>query len=260
MQYGICLQSFIPVRYSQSEKSEMISQLLFGETYTIIEKDLNWIKIRCTYDNYTGWIDLINANGISEASFTSINQSQQFILDGNMVQLTLENKTSMTIVPGSNLPFYHPERDVFEIEKTAFRLDEKPETGPHTATVESVMHTAKTFFNVPYLWGGRSLFGIDCSGLTQVVFKINQIKIPRDTGQQVLSGKPVDRFEDARQGDLVFFKNEKGKISHTGILMAQNQILHASGFVRVDQIDPNGIFNVEKQQYTHQLDCVRRFI
>ena len=260
MQYGICLQSFVPVRYSQSEKSEMISQLLFGETYTIIEQGLNWIKIRCSYDNYTGWIDLINSHGISEESFISINQSQQNTLDGRMVQLTLENKTCMTIVAGSDLPFYHPDRNGFEIDNIAFRFNEKPETGREKASVESVIKTAKAFFNVPYLWGGRSLFGIDCSGLTQVVFKINHIKIPRDTSQQVLSGKPVDRFEDAQQGDLVFLRNDKGKICHVGILMTQNQILHASGHVRMDQLDPKGIFNTEKQQYTHRFDCIRRLI
>ena len=146
------------------------------------------------------------------------------------------------------------------ISRNLALLNEKPETGPEGASVESVLHTAKTFLNVPYLWGGRSLFGIDCSGLTQVVFKINHIKIPRDASQQVLSGKPVDRFEDARQGDLAFFRNEEGKISHVGILMAQNQILHASGCVRMDQFDSKGIFNTEKQLYTHRFECIRRVI
>jgi cell wall-associated NlpC family hydrolase len=122
------------------------------------------------------------------------------------------------------------------------------------------LYTAKCFLNVPYLWGGRSLFGIDCSGLTQVVFKINHIKIPRDTSQQVLSGKPVDRFEDARQGDLAFFSNEEGKISHVGILMAPDRILHASGYVRIDQFDSKGIFNTKKQLYTHRFNCIRRLL
>lgn len=238
----------------------MTNQLLFGETYSILEQGLNWIKVRCSYDNYTGWIDLTSAHGISEELFFRINKLPEVVLDGKMIHLTLDNNTCIAIVPGSNLPFYNPNKNMVVIDEIAFLLNEKPETGPVEASAESVLLTAKTFLNVPYLWGGRSLFGIDCSGLTQVVFKINHIKIPRNASQQVLSGKPVDRFEDARQGDLAFFRNEEGKISHVGILMTQNQILHASGCVRMDQLDSKGIFNTEKQLHTHRFECIRRFI
>jgi hypothetical protein len=238
----------------------MTSQLLFGETYSIIGQRSNWIKIRCSYDSYTGWIDFATAYQIPENIFISIREMQPVILDKKMICIIPENQFCMTIVPGSNLPFYHADKQTLIIQELTFMFKEKPVTGPEVASGESVISTAKAFLNAPYLWGGRSLFGIDCSGLTQVVFKINSVKIPRDTGRQVLSGKPVDKFEDARQGDLAFFGNKEGNISHVGILMAKNQILHASGHVRIDRLDAKGIFNADKQCYTHRFECIRRLL
>ncbi len=260
MKYGICLQSFIPVRYSQTDKSEMISQLLFGETYTVTEKRLNWLKIRSCYDNYTGWIDIVNASGITEKSFIKINRLPRIILDREAIELTLENKTCLTISPGSELPFYNPSSNSFKIGRKNFLLDGNPETGAEIASVDSVLHTAEKFLNVPYLWGGRSVFGTDCSGFTQIVFKINHIQLPRDASQQVFSGKSVRRFENARPGDLAFFSNEEGKICHVGIIMTDDKIIHASGQVRIDQIDSSGIFNTVKQNYSHHLKCIRRVL
>lgn len=260
MKYGICLQSFIPVRYSQTDKSEMISQLLFGETYTVIEKRINWLKIRCSYDNYTGWIDTMNAYRITEKSFIKINRLPRIILDSKVIKLTLEDRTCLAISPGSELPFYDAYSNSLKIDRKNFQLDGKPETGSEIASVDSVMVTAEKFLNVPYLWGGRSVFGTDCSGFTQIVFKINHIQLPRDTGQQVLSGKSVRRFENVWPGDLAFFSNKEGKICHVGIIMGDNKIIHASGQVRMDQIDSSGIFNTEKQNYSHHLECIRRVL
>ena len=258
MKYGICLQSVIPVRQSQTEKSEQVSQLLFGETYTVIEQESNWIKIRCTFDDFTGWIDRNTAHGLSEESFFRINQIPQPVLDRKVIKLVLENGTCMTILPGSDLPFYDPTLNGFRIDKKTFQLNEKPETGAEIATIASVTDTAKEFMNAPYLWGGRSFFGIDCSGFTQVVFKINHIKVPRNASQQAFSGKPVNRLENAWPGDVAFFINEEGDICHVGIIMAHNKIIHASGHVRLDPIDSTGIFNAERQNYSHHLECIRR--
>jgi hypothetical protein len=260
MKYGICLQSFITVRYSQTDKSEMTSQLLFGETYTVLEQGKDWLRIICAFDNYAGWIDKVSAHSLSEESFVKINQCPQVTLDRKIIKLTFGKKTCITILPGSDLPFYNPSVNGLEIDKNKFILKDRPETGAEKATDESLMHTAEAFINVSYLWGGRSLYGIDCSGLTQVVFKINHIKIPRDVSQQVFSGKVIDRLEDAKQGDLAFFSNEEGNVSHVGILMSDNKILHASGYVRMDRLDAKGIFHSEKQIYTHRLYCLRRLL
>ncbi len=260
MNHGICLQSFIPVRFSPSEKSEMTNQLLFGETFSVTEQASTFIKIRCSFDGYVGWIDPAGAHGISEDLYNNLNELPQVILDRKLLLLTLEDKSKLTILPGSVLPYYQSGMKIFEIDKITFRCDEKPEIGKESPSAESILLTARAFLNVPYLWGGRSFFGTDCSGFTQVVFKINHIKIPRDTRQQVFSGKPVLSIEDAQAGDLAFFTNEEGKISHVGILTAQNQIIHASGHVRADQLDSKGIFMAEKGKYSHRLECLRRLL
>ncbi|MBN2212652.1 MAG: C40 family peptidase [Bacteroidales bacterium] len=260
MKHGICLQSFIPVRFSQTDKSEMTNQLLFGETYTIIEKESKWLKIRCSYDNYTGWIDGPDVHPLTEDTFNKITRKPQLITDREVMELTLENKSRMLISPGSDLPLYDPSLNGFTINKKTYLLGKKPETGAETPSVESVLHTARKFINVPYLWGGRSVFGTDCSGFTQIVFKIHHVKIPRDASQQAFSGKYINRFEDAWPGDLAFFGNEEGNIIHVGIIMENNIIIHASGHVRTDHIDSTGIFNTEKQNYSHHLECIRRVL
>ncbi len=123
---------------------------------------------------------------------------------------------------------------------------------------ESKAETAARFLNCPYIWGGRIPSGIDCSGLTQLVYKIHGIAIPRDSWQQSEAGTVVSFLEEAENGDLLFFDNDKGKISHVGILMAQGLVIHASGRVRIDRLDHQGIYRDDLKRYTHKLRTIVR--
>ena len=123
-----------------------------------------------------------------------------------------------------------------------------------------IVGTALKYVNAPYLWGGRTVFGIDCSGFTQIIFKMNGIIMPRDAYQQAELGRTVHSIEDAQPGDLAFFENDKGRITHTGIILKDAKIIHSSGKVRIDKIDHKGIFNIERQEYSHKLTKINRFL
>ena len=116
------------------------------------------------------------------------------------------------------------------------------------------------YLNSPYLWGGRSPFGIDCSGFTQMVFKLNGIKLPRDAYEQAEIGKTLNFIEETQKGDLAFFDNEEGKIIHTGIIIDKNKIIHSSGKVRIDNLDHYGIFNAETGKYSHNLRLIKKVV
>ena len=129
------------------------------------------------------------------------------------------------------------------------------------ANVRKVMiDQALKYFNAPYLWGGRSPLGIDCSGLTQIIYKMAGYAIPRDAGQQVHCGKALSFIEETKPGDLAFFDNDEGRIIHVGIIWEKNKIIHASGKVRIDNVDQFGIYNLETKRYTHQMRVMKRII
>ncbi|MFO7656911.1 MAG: NlpC/P60 family protein [Bacteroidales bacterium] len=259
MKYGICLQTSTAVRHAGSHRSEMTSQLLFGETFRVVEEDKGWVRIEGTLDNYFGWIEKIAATKLSERTFNKITAFPLCTLDIKPVSVALADGNSMHVLPGSTLPFFDPAQRMLTIEDRNFVLNQMPETGALKATHETVIKTALCFLNSPYLWGGRSLFGIDCSGFTQVVYKINHISIPRDAGQQVSEGTPVETVESAMPGDLAFFKDKKDKISHVGIMIENNRIIHASGHVKINKLDQTGIYDSENDNYTHILHSIRRY-
>jgi len=120
--------------------------------------------------------------------------------------------------------------------------------------------TAYLFLNAPYLWGGRNLLGIDCSGFTQIVYKINGIPLDRDASQQALQGQTLSFIEESEAGDLAFFDDTEGNITHVGLLLEDHHIIHASGCVRIDRIDQSGIFNSETQSHTHKLRFIKKMI
>ena len=124
---------------------------------------------------------------------------------------------------------------------------------------ESIVNCAKEFLNVPYLWGGKSFFGIDCSGFTQIIYKIHGIKIPRDAYQQAEIGDALTFIEEAKPGDLAFFENKEGRIHHVGIILADQKIIHAHGKVRIDSLDSTGIFNKDQNKHTHKLRFIRSY-
>jgi len=255
--FGICNLSVVPVRAEASDKSEMLTQLLFGDHFELILFTEKWVYIKTAYDDYQGWIDPKQFERIDEETFLKL-QDQRSISGLSIYQsLKTSSGEMINLVPGSSLPFF--ERNCVHInhEKYEFSGDAvKPDIMAFQKQVETA---AKFYLHTPYLWGGKSTFGIDCSGLTQMVFKQFAIKIKRDTWQQTEQGEMINSLMEVRVGDLAFFDNAQGKIVHVGILLNNKEIIHASGRVKIDSIDEQGIHSKELGRYTHRLKVIKRY-
>jgi len=237
------------MRKENSHQSEMVSQLLYGECYKIVEKRKNWVKIRLEWDGYEGWIDQNQLNKISRESFDKITQSTLKISTDLVNYITTEENLLFPVLIGSDLRGLKTLRHRFEGEF------ERP-----IKSKKSLISTAYLFLNAPYLWGGKTLLGIDCSAFTQMVYKINGVKLSRDADQQSLQGQTLSFIEESEAGDLAFFDNAEGKITHVGLLLENHHIIHASGTVRIDRIDQSGIFNVETQSHSHKLRFIKKMM
>ena len=257
MNFGICDLSVIPLRAEPSDKSEMVSQLLFGETLEILEKKSQWLRVRTNADEYEGWMDEKQMKVISADQFKkNLQLPHTCLLD--LTATAYGQSGSVLLLIGSSLPGYADQQ--FLIADNPYRTDgDVIKTGAEDLT-QRIPWFALKFAAAPYLWGGRSLFGMDCSGFTNVVFKLAGIKLRRDTWQQSEQGMLISFIDQSRAGDLAFFHNEEGKITHVGIILEGKKIIHASSCVRVDTIDHYGIYNEEQKRYTHQLRLIKRMI
>ena len=254
--FAVCNLSLVPVRKEPSDKSEMVSQLLFGEMIEIINKQDNWRKVKMLYDGYIGWLDKKQIVPITDDEIQKIKNGKQ-VISGDLVQITIWNGNQICpVVLGSSLPMYNNHK--FFIGSTEFIFDGNVVTA-NLPDISRLVENAYMYLNSPYLWGGRSPFGIDCSGFTQMVFKLCGISLLRDTVQQVEQGATINLIEESKAGDLAFFDNAEGKISHVGMIIPGNQIIHASGKVRVDRIDHQGIYNEESKSYSHNLRVIKRY-
>ncbi|WP_372745024.1 NlpC/P60 family protein [Lutibacter sp.] len=256
MLYGICNLSIIPLRIEPNDASEMVSQLLFGEHFKVLETRKNWSKIRIAFDNYEGWIDKKQYEEISEETFNTIENSVTVLTADIIDFATKSDQSFLTIPMGSCLPFYKQQK--LTINNTNYVYEGKifNEKLPKAAIVE----IAYNFLNTPYLWGGKSAFGIDCSGFTQMVYKLCGYKLLRDASQQATQGEVLSFIEESEPGDLAFFDNSEGVITHVGIIMNDNYIIHAHGKVRIDRIDHSGIFNIDYQKHSHKLRVIKKII
>jgi cell wall-associated NlpC family hydrolase len=252
MEYGVSVLSIIPIRAEASERSEMVSQLLFGETYRILELQEKWVKMITAYDEYEGWISRVQVTLFNSEDYLTL-QSTPALLTTQPVTITnKQTDNSLLLLPaGSSLPFY--ENGSSWINNEVFGVNDIGETENDLST------TAQTYLNTPYLWGGRTHFGIDCSGFTQIVFKQHSIKIKRDASQQAEQGAVVDFLHSAKPGDLAFFDNAEGRIVHVGIMLDNERIIHASGKVKIERIDNQGIYSDELKKHTHQLRIIKRY-
>lgn len=256
MNYGICNLSIIPLRIEPNDTSEMVSQVLFGEYFKILEMRKKWSKIRLAFDNYEGWIDNKQFEEIEENSYNAL-KSSKTCLAAELIDFTTdENQNFLTIPIGSNLPFYTNQNLIVNTTKYKYEgaiySDKKPKN--------TLIEIAYKFLNSPYLWGGKTPFGIDCSGFTQMVYKLCGHQLLRDASQQATQGEVLSFIEESEPGDLAFFDNNEGAITHVGIIMNDNYIIHAHGKVRIDRIDHSGIFNVDTQRHSHKLRVIKKII
>ena len=255
--YGVCNLTAIPLRAEPSDKAEIKTQLLFGDAFKILERQEKWILIETLYENYQGWMDPKQYAPISEAD------ARDWLQQKALVDLTLTasvqkpNGESIQLVPGCTLPFLNDKK--LRLGETTYTFN-GVERLPHAEHfAEEVVAAAKFFLNAPYLWGGRTPWGIDCSGLTQQVYKHFGVSILRDASQQATQGETVNFLAEAKPGDLAFFDNAEGRIIHVGILLSPEEIIHASGRVKIDRIDNEGIYSEELGKRTHQLRIIKRF-
>ncbi len=246
----------MPLRSAPDEKSEMATQLLFGDVVHVLEKWKNWARVHCFFDDYVGWIDNKTLHFIYD--FDEASYFDQPVAS-KPINIATDDKGHTWLIPaGSTLPDYNPETASFRFDNLTFTLKEKIEC--YEPTKENVVELAQQFLHSPYLWGGKTALGIDCSGLTQVVYKIVGKNILRDASQQVFQGKTVSFVDEALPGDLMFFDNDEGKIVPVGIYMGNKSIIHASGLVRIDSVDNYGIFRKEINSYSNKLRVIKRLL
>jgi hypothetical protein len=256
--YGVCRLSLVPVRKENAHTSEQVTQLLFGDDYEVLSKteDRNWLRIKNNFDSYEGWIDARQHTSVSREYFEYISRAE-FKIATDVTSGLLYNKNPVTILMGSIIPISGSE--LFRMEdQFAFNGDSK--NLGLKREFDFLKGVAVKYLNAPYAWGGRSPFGIDCSGFVQNVFKICGYKLLRDSSQQASQGKAVASLREKQPGDLAFFSNSEGKIIHTGIILTDDKIIHASGRVRIDHLNDEGILNLETKIYTHQFAHLRRIL
>ena len=249
MNFGICNLSIVPLRAEAQDSSELVSQVLYGELFKVLEIRKKWSRIRLEFDTYEGWVDNKQFQLISEKDFTRLKEISPSLSSEMVDFVTTSDFNLISICIGSN------------IEMAPF-LDDKYE-GKIISSQQDKGHlieSALLFLNSPYLWGGKTPFGIDCSGFTQMVYKLNGYNLLRDASQQVTQGESLSFIEESEPGDLAFFDNEEGNINHVGIIMKDNYIIHAHGKVRIDRLDHSGIFNYETRGHTHKLRVIKRVI
>lgn len=256
--HGICTVACAPIRARAEDSSEMISQLLFGETFTLLtKKEKSWIKVACSHDGYEGWMDVKQATLLTDAEAKKYETNISVSTD--VISFLINEKISFPILLGSNLPSYDGMSFKMPLNKYVFNGNAiNPQT--QKVGIEFALKIAKKYLNAPYLWGGRSPFGIDCSGFAQCIFKLLYIPLPRDAYLQVALGEMVDFVESSQDGDLAFFENAEGRIIHVGIVLSGGEIIHASGKVRIDKLDHEGIYNRETKKYTHKLKYIKRLL
>lgn len=247
MTYGICNLSMVPLKLEPLHQSGMISQVLYGEEFQILEKGKHWSRVQLLADACEGWISNLQFEQISHSDYQPV-MTEDLVLSADLMEFVSDQHNRLMTIPlGSVLNFLSRFNHDYQGEKISGKQEKS-----------NLIHSALSFLNAPYLWGGRSPLGIDASGLIQMVYRVNGISLPRAAHQQAELGIPLSFIEETEVGDLVFFDDSEGLINHVGIILEDNQIIHAFGKVRIDLLDHSGIFNPETGQHTHKLRLIKR--
>lgn len=256
MLYGICNLSIVALRAEESDTSEMTSQVLFGEHFEILEKQKKWSKIRLSFDGFEGFIDNKQYIEITENFYNMLCETA-FNYSAEIVDFVTNSKNELTTITiGSHLPLF--KNNILQIG--AINYNYESAIFSEKLSKNAILKIAFTFLNCPYLWGGKSPFGIDCSGFTQMVYKLSGYKLFRNAKEQAKQGEVLSFIEESEPGDLAFFDNDEGEIIHVGIILNDYNIIHVHGKVRIDTLDHSGIFNNDLQKHTHKLRVIKRII
>ena len=256
MLFGIGNLSIVPLRAEECDASEMRSQLLFGEHFEIIEKQKNWSKIRLHFDHFEGYIDNKQYLEISADFYTRLCDTIP-TYSGELLDFVTNQKSELTTIAiGTQLPFFKEGK--LKLENSEYAYDSATFQGILPKT--EILKTAFTYLNTPFLWGGKSPFGIDAAGFTQIVYKLCGYQLLRTPKEQSTQGEVLSFIEESEPGDLAFFDDEFGEIIHVGIVLNDYHIIHAHGKVRIDTLDHSGIFNTDLQKHTHKLRVLKKVI
>lgn len=256
---GIITLPLVPLRVIDSEQSEMFSQLLFGEFVEILEMNDKWLYVRNFMDDCTGWVDAKMIQRLSSEEEKRLLDSPFTCLESSLIQCVKPISNQIMYLPGGcYFPSYNYGRCIIGDE--IFQINEIFPAFSDVPLSNRIKNFAMQFLNAPYLWGGKSIMGMDSSGLVQVVYAMAGIQLSRFVSQQVEFGVVIDFLSEAQSGDLVFFENKDHTIVHVGILLNSSQIIHVSGSVRIDMLDSEGIISAKTGEYTHTLRVVKRVI
>ena len=249
MQYGICSLSIVPLRAEPKNTSEQTSQLLYGEFFTVLDLQKSWSKVQNESDGYIGWINNKHFKFIEKSIFQKLKSSKK-IYAAELVDFIWKDNDILFPTPIGSL--------VSSAQILGHRFDGKELT--ETKSKSNIVTTALHYLNSPYLWGGKSPFGIDCSGFVQCVYQLHGIQLPRDAHLQAGHGEILGFIDESEPGDLAFFDDYEGKITHVGIIMPDYNIIHAFGKVRIDRLDQTGIFNKTLNTHTHKLRVIKKIM
>lgn len=271
MNKGIILHSIVPLRGESSECAEQLTQLLFGETVDVLEEAERWIRVRNDADGMEGWVDFKMLTRMSDEEYTAhhaaLEASTALVAMPMAYALSANNSQTIPLAAGTHLPNYKNSdgNGQFSILGVPFRIDPGMVLErPMPLTQASLMQLSRFFLNSPYLWGGKNALGMDCSGLTQVLMSLMGVHILRNASEQATEGTAVASLADAKPCDLVFF-DKNGRVTHVGILLTPDTVLHCSGRVKVEKIDQEGIISGENNtlykvgDHTHHLCSIKRF-
>jgi cell wall-associated NlpC family hydrolase len=254
--FAICRVAIAPLRPAASDRAEIATQLLFGDAVEVLEQAEPWWRIRNAYDEYEGWMDFKQLIVVSEEEYTQAQDYKSLVPPQLVNTITAADGSSFHLPASAALPGY---RDgSCHIGNQQFSVTFDPYHVP-VASEEKIRELAMFFLNAPYLWGGKTIFGIDCSGFSQSVYKLAGLRIKRDAAQQGEQGETVNFLPEVKTGDLAFFDNAEGRIIHVGIILDQHSIIHASGRIRIDPLDDQGIYNHELSRYSHKTRIIKRF-
>lgn len=256
MNKAICFRPCVPLRKNPSETAEMLTEILYGETCQVMDESGSWVKMHNEADGYEGWATKKMLSPIQEELFADYDPAKQPVVSSACSLANDKHGGHMLLTGGSLLPFYNPKDHTFRTEFGWMSINPNDVSHP----CKDAADTARRFLHTPYLWGGKSCMGIDCSGLVQVVFRIHGTQLPRDAKDQIGCGIPIEKLDLCQNGDLAFFSNEAGNVTHVGILIDKNTIIHSSGWVHIDTIDKRGIYDERLGKYTHTLHALRRIV